>query len=206
MGVPCTGVILAGGRASRYDGAPKGLEQVAGRRIIDRVADVLRETCDDLLLIANAPDASNWLAGVRTASDVRPDEGSLGGIHAALHHAGRSVLVMAWDMPFVPAGLLRHLRQLGEGADVAIPESGSKRGVEPMCAWYAPACLKAIEARLEAGDRRVISFFDDVQVRRMSSETIAGFGDPEVLFMNVNTPEDLRLAEAHAAAADRRRP
>ena len=54
----CTGVILAGGGATRYGGRPKGLERVGGRRIIDRVADVLRETTDELLLVANAPDAA----------------------------------------------------------------------------------------------------------------------------------------------------
>ena len=44
----CTGVILAGGAASRFGGLPKGLERVDGRRIIDRVASALREGSDDL--------------------------------------------------------------------------------------------------------------------------------------------------------------
>ena len=35
----CTGAILAGGRAVRMGGKPKGLELVGGRRILDRVAD-----------------------------------------------------------------------------------------------------------------------------------------------------------------------
>ncbi len=205
MSTSCTGVILAGGRASRYDGAPKGLERVGGRRIIDRVADGLRATTDGLLLIANAAEAATWLPGVRTETDVLTGQGSLGGIHAALHHARGPVLVVAWDMPFVAEDLLRNLRETGSTADVAIPESGSKRGVEPMCAYYAPACLPAIEARLAAGDRRVISFFDDVRVMRIPADVIAKFGDPEHMFMNVNSPEDLRLAETHAAAADRRR-
>ncbi|MEY4608770.1 MAG: MobA-like transferase domain, partial [Gemmatimonadota bacterium] len=38
----CTGVILAGGGATRFGGRPKGLEVVAGERIIDRVARGLR--------------------------------------------------------------------------------------------------------------------------------------------------------------------
>src|SRR5690606_26116715 len=115
---------------------------------------------DDLLLIANDPAADRWLPGVRTEADVRPGCGSLGGIHAALWHAGSSVLLVAWDMPFVPAALLRALRDHGADADAVVPSSGSRRGVEPLCAWYAPACLAPIEERLDAHDLRVVSFYD----------------------------------------------
>ena len=201
MRLPCTGVVLAGGAASRYGGLPKGLEPVGGRRIIDRVVDGLRAVTDDLLLVANHPDAADWLPGVRVAGDLVPNAGGLGGIHAALHHAAGPVLIVAWDMPFVPAALLARLRALGDGADVAVPESGSRRGVEPLCAFYAPSCLPAIEQFLAAGDRRVIGFHAQVRVARLRADEVSAFGDPERLFMNVNTPDDLALAEAHAATA-----
>jgi molybdopterin-guanine dinucleotide biosynthesis protein A len=196
----CTGVILAGGAASRYGGRPKGLVKVAGQRIIDRVAEVLASCTDELLLIANDPAAGTWLSGVRTAADVRPGNGSLGGIHAALWHAGSPVLLVAWDMPFVPAGLLAALRSHGGTADVVVPASGSRRGVEPLCAYYAPACLAAIEARLGAGDRRVVGFYDAVRVHRLETDDVARFGDPERIFLNINSPEDLERAERNAAS------
>jgi molybdopterin-guanine dinucleotide biosynthesis protein A len=196
-------VILAGGRSSRYGGVPKGLELVGGRRIVDRVADALRSVTDRLLLVANDPGAGAWLPGVRTVSDVRPGAGSLGGIHAALVHAGTPILLVAWDMPFVPPALLRALRRLGEGADVAVPESdSSRRGVEPLCAWYAPSCIAAIERRLDAGDRRVVGFFDEVRTRRLPADEVARHGDPLRLFHNVNAPDDLVVAEEHATTPD----
>jgi molybdopterin-guanine dinucleotide biosynthesis protein A len=203
--VRCTGVILAGGNASRYGGAPKGLERVGGRRIIDRVYEVLALTVDDVLLIANDPDATRWLPGVRCERDIRVGAGSLGGIHAALVHAGRPVLLVAWDMPFVPAGLLAALRETGATADVAVPESGSRRGVEPLCAYYDPVCVPAIERRLDTGDLRVVGFFDDVKVARVEAAVVARFGDPSVIFMNVNSPDELGLAEEHASSPDGRR-
>jgi molybdopterin-guanine dinucleotide biosynthesis protein A len=190
--------VLAGGAASRYGGLPKGLERVGGRRIIDRVAAALGEVTDDLLLIANDPAGAGWLPGIRVGQDVVPNAGGLGGIHAALHHAGRPVLVVAWDMPFVPAGLLRRLRELGDSSDVAVPESGSRRGVEPLCAFYAPSCLPAIEQSLSSGDLRVVGFHARVRVARLPASEVSAFGDPELLFMNVNTPDDLAIAEAHA--------
>ncbi|MEO6446923.1 MAG: NTP transferase domain-containing protein, partial [Gemmatimonadaceae bacterium] len=128
------------------------------------------------------------------------------GLHAALSHAAHAVVVVAWDMPFVPSGLLAALRALGEsGADAALPESGSRRGLEPMCAYYTQRCLASIERRLDDGDRRVISFFDDVQVARLGASDVAAFGPSERLFMNVNSPEDLAVAEAHAVAVVDRR-
>jgi molybdopterin-guanine dinucleotide biosynthesis protein A len=194
-------VILAGGQATRFGGLAKGLERVGGERIIDRVAHALRDATDDLLLVANDPSAASWLPGVRVERDARPGLGSLGGLHAALHHAGNAVLVAAWDMPFVPAALLHRLRRLGDGADAAVPESGSRRGLEPLCAWYGPNCLAAIERALDADDRRVIAFFDAVRIARLPAGEVSAYGDPEWMFLNVNTPDDLARAEAYAATA-----
>ncbi|MGH7718237.1 MAG: molybdenum cofactor guanylyltransferase [Gemmatimonadaceae bacterium] len=198
----CTGVVLAGGLSSRYGGAPKGLARVGGRRVIDRVADALSGAADELLLIANDPSAADWLPGVRVEADVRRGCGSLGGIHAAVVRAGTPALVVAWDMPFVPAALLRELRVLGTGADAAVPESGSRRGLEPLCAYYTPACVAPIERRLDSGDLRVIGFYDDVRVARLGADSVRRHGDPALLFLNVNTPEDLTLAERHASTTN----
>ena len=135
---------------------------------------------------------------------MRPGLGSLGGIHAALVHAGGAVLAVAWDMPFVPTGLLAALRAAGEGADAAVPESGSRRGLEPLCAYYSAACVPAIERRLDEDDRRVVGFFEDVRVVRVEAGIVARFGDPSIIFMNVNTPDELGLAEEYASAPDGR--
>ncbi|MGH7635734.1 MAG: molybdenum cofactor guanylyltransferase, partial [Gemmatimonadaceae bacterium] len=189
---PCTGVILAGGQASRYGGRPKGLERVHGERVIDRVAAALRAATDSLLLVANDPQAPDWLPNVRVERDVLPDIGSLGGIHAALVHAGTAVIVVAWDMPFVPAALLAELRARGEDADVVAPESsGSRHGLEPLCAYYSQACIRPIERALDEDERSVIGFFDQVRVARLTAQDVRRFGNPERLFMNVNTPDEL---------------
>ncbi|HEX5436071.1 MAG TPA: molybdenum cofactor guanylyltransferase [Gemmatimonadaceae bacterium] len=200
----CTGVILAGGQATRYGGLPKGLERVAGERVIDRVAHALEQATDELLLIANDPAADAWLPGVRVERDVRPGLGSLGGILSSLAHSGGPAIIVAWDMPFVPAALLAALRALGEKADaeVAVPESDSRRGVEPLCAYYTPACVAPIERALARDDRRVIGFYDEVRVARLDAERVRAFGDPAFLFMNINTPDDLALAEQHASTTD----
>lgn len=192
------GAVLAGGAASRYSGLPKGLLSVGGRRILDRVVESLDAVTGALpLLVANAPDAATWRPDLTTIRDIRPGFGSLGGIYTAVTAAAEPVLCVAWDMPFVPVALLS---ALVEGAargtyDAFLPESSGRRGLEPLCAVYGPACGPAIERRLQQGDLKAISFHSDVRVGILSLAEVRGFGEPAELFFNVNTPEDLARAE-----------
>jgi molybdopterin-guanine dinucleotide biosynthesis protein A len=191
------GAVLAGGAASRYGGAPKGLLAVGGSRILDRVvAAVQAVTGAPPLLIANAPGASAWRPDLKTIPDARPGGGSLGGIYTAVSAGAEPVLCVAWDMPFVPEGLLRALIDGAGNYDAFLPESSGRRGLEPLCAVYGPRCGPAIEQRLAQGDLKAISFHADVRVGILSLAKVKGFGDPDELFFNVNTPDDLARAEA----------
>ena len=191
----CTGAILAGGRATRFGGGAKGLELVGGVRMIDRVAAALRESCDDLIIVAGDPAAARWIPGVRAVADVRPGAGPLGGLHSALTDARDAVLVLAWDSPFVPAGLMHALRAAGEdgAADAAVPSSHSLWGFEPLCAWYRGSCRPAIERRIDAGDLRAAGWQDDVTTVRVDASP---WGDPDEIFFSVNSPSDLAVANA----------
>jgi len=99
-------------------------------------------------------------------------------------------------MPFVTAELLRALVEGSAGCDAFLPESDGRRGVEPLCAVYGPACGPAIERQLARDDLRAIGFHADVNVGTLPLERVRVFGDPDVLFFNVNTPADLERAEA----------
>ncbi len=192
------GAVLAGGAATRYGGQPKGLLTVGGRRILDRVADaVAAATGGPPLLVANAPDAPRWRPDLRTIPDARPGFGSLGGIYTAVAAAPEPVLCVAWDMPFVTEALLRALVDGAPGYDAFLPESDNRRGVEPLCGVYGPACRAAIEGQLAGGggDLRVIGFHAQVKVGTLPLDRVRTFGDPAELFFNVNRPEELARAE-----------
>lgn len=198
---PC-GAILAGGESRRY-GSPKALAEVGGKRIIDRVVVALRRVTPHLVLLANEPDLFRDLS-LPTRPDVRPGLGALGGILTGLLWAreeGRpGILAVACDMPFPSVALLTHLRDAAwpagaAAADVVVPESRGRRGIEPLFAAYGVGCIPAIEARLEAGDRRMIGFHEDVRVLRVPLERVEALCDPERAFLNVNTPEERDRAE-----------
>jgi molybdopterin-guanine dinucleotide biosynthesis protein A len=191
------GAILAGGGATRYGGQPKGLLSVGGVRILDRLVAAFETALGGRpLLIANAPDAQGWRSDLRVAADVLPDCGSLGGIYTAVREGPAPVVCVAWDMPFVSAGLIRALAEgILDGYDACLPESGGPRGVEPLCAAYGPACGPAIAERIHEGDLRAIGFHAGLKVGILNLEQIGRLGVPEFLFFNVNTPDDLKKAE-----------
>jgi len=190
------GAILAGGGATRFGGAPKGLESVGGVRILDRLARVLTEALGaPPTLVANAPDAEAWGTGLRVVRDVVPGAGSLGGILTAVVEAPAPVVCVAWDMPFVTGALVQAVAAGLSAADACLPESGGRRGMEPLCAAYGPACRPAIAERIAAGDLRAIGFHPAIRVTTIPAGTVAGFGDPRQLFFNINTADDLSEAE-----------
>ena len=196
----CTGAIIAGGRATRFRGVAKGLELVGGTRMIDRVAAALRESCDELIIVANDPGAADWVPGVRVVADERPGFGALGGVHTALTCSTGATIVLAWDSPFVPGGLLRALRDAGESsaADAVVPTSNSPWGFEPLCAWYRASCAATVERHLDSGDLHAGSWLREVHTVQVDSSP---WGDPDEIFFNVNSAEDLVIADSLARRA-----
>jgi molybdopterin-guanine dinucleotide biosynthesis protein A len=195
----CSGAVLAGGGSRRFGGLPKGLCEVGGRRIVDRVIDALRSAADECFLISNDPDVAG-VTGVPIYGDARPERASLVGLHSALVHCRDAALVVAWDMPFVSTHLLEHLRAVGERAAAAVIPSGP-RGPEPLCAYYPRSALAVVEAQLDRGERRLSSFLaalGDAVV--LSPKEVAAFGPVERLFANINSPADLALARELSAS------
>jgi molybdopterin-guanine dinucleotide biosynthesis protein A len=195
-----TGVIQAGGRSTRMGGEPKALMDVGGARIVDRVVRALREVSDDLLLVTNTPDLYASL-GLPMVPDVFPDSGSLGGIYSGLAAAsGEAALTVACDMPFLSPDVMRLVTARAGEADVVAPLVGGQW--ETLHACYGKACLGPIEQRLRAGRFKITGFFPDVRVLAVPEDEVARWGRPDVVFMNVNTPDDLARARALAGRGE----
>jgi molybdopterin-guanine dinucleotide biosynthesis protein A len=190
------GAILAGGGATRFGGKPKGLERVGGERILDRLARVMTGALGEPpILVANAPDAAEWRPDLRTVKDVRPGAGALGGIYTAIIEAPAPVVCVAWDMPFVAGALIQRLAEGLAGADAVLPQSDGRRGVEPLCAAYGPACGEAIAASLAENDLRAIGFHHRIRVSILPLDQVRVLADPDLVFFNVNTADDLARAD-----------
>lgn len=187
-----TGVVQAGGRSARMGGEPKALIELGGRRIVERVVAAIAPIVDDVLVVTNTPELYAFL-GVPMVGDVFPDHGSLGGIYSGLLAAsGDAAFTVACDMPFLRADVARLVVERAGEADVVIPRLG--RQLETMHASYAKACLPHIEARLRAGRLKIVGFFEDVRVVEIPESAVRQLADPAVVFMNVNTPDELARA------------
>lgn len=192
-------VLQAGGQSSRM-GENKALRPFLGRPLIERVMGRLEPIADEILITSNDPGAFDFLR-IRQIPDLRPGFGPLGGLYTALAAAKHpSVAVVACDMPFASAPLIVASAGLllQEEADVVIAQS--PEGYEPMHAVYRrEVCLPAIAAAMDEGKLRVISWFPQVRVRRLSEAERARYDPDGIAFWNVNTADEFAQAEEHAA-------
>ncbi len=201
---PIVGAILAGG-ASRRFGSPKALARVDGVRIIDRVRGALREAVDEIVLIANDPSLFTDI-GLPVRADREPGLGPLAGLEAALRWAAErgaaGVLCVSCDLPFASAALLREIAERGDANHAVVPESPRGLGMEPLCAWYPAAALPAVERALASDDRSLRALLATIDTDCVPLEVVRRFGDPGVLFFNVNTRDDLERAQQIARRTD----
>jgi molybdenum cofactor guanylyltransferase len=181
------GVVLAGG-AGRRIGGDKAIVELEGRPLLLYPLAVLRAVFDEVAVVAKRStllppldaDVAIWLE----ADEPRHP---LAGIVQALRCArGRSVVVVAGDMPFVTRGLVAALaRERSRGAVAVVPHAGGR--LQPLCARYDPRALSA----LAAGD-----FATPVRdVVAALGPRIVEWPDDEPFF-NVNHPEDILQAAA----------
>jgi len=193
---PVSGLILAGGQSRRM-GANKAFLKVGGRPIIERVIEQVASVSQEILLLTNEPDEYAHL-GYPTVPDVYPGQGSLIGIYSGLKAARYPVaLVVACDMPFLDASLLRYMISLAPGHDAVVPRT--EQGLEPLHALYSKACLPAMEGLLQRDTLKVIAFYSQVRVRYLEQKEIETLDPQHLSFFNVNSPADLRWARRMAA-------
>ena len=187
--------IQAGGNSSRM-GQNKALMPFLGRPLIERIVERVRPIAGELCIVTHEPGLYEFL-GVTLIGDIQPGKGKLGGLYTALKTAKNPfVSVVACDMPFVNAGLLKFQHQIlvQSSLDVVIPRSAE--GLEPQHAVYRKkSCLPKVEKALKTDQMRMISWFEEVKVREIGQSEIARFDPYGTAFINVNTPEEFRLAE-----------
>lgn len=185
-------------------GENKALKPFLGRPLIERVLERLAPLADEVLITTNEPEAYRFL-NLPLFPDLRPGRGPLGGLYTALVSARHPhVAVVACDMPFASgpllvasAGLLQQ-----DHADVVIAETAE--GFEPLHAVYRrEACIPAIESAMDAGHWRVISWFAQVKVRKLTAQELGRYDPDGLAFSNVNTPEEFAAAELRATGQSR---
>ena len=203
------GFVLAGGRSSRM-GADKALTPLAGQPLAGYALSVLREAGLAASIAGARSPLETLVAPV--VEDLEPDRGPLGGICAALSSTSALWAVfLPVDLPLLPASLvvflLNHARTTG--AAVTLPSVNGFAQTFPAVIGHR--ALPLLKTELEAGRGGCFTAFQAAArqlgrpVSILAVEPLVQCGQvahPDSLpatrwFLNVNTPVDLRRAEAH---------
>jgi len=200
---PLSILILAGG-ASRRMGRDKAWLEMDGAPMIAQVLNRLLPIAAEFVISTNSPDVFARLAHglpvpLITAPDRYINAGPLAGLHAGLSAIRTEwAFAVATDMPFVNPDVIRGMQALSAGHDAVIPRITSSGHTnpepEPLHALYHTRCLPSIEARLAAGERRLVSFLPDIDVIYAEDRAMRPLDPHYLSFMNINTPDDWERA------------
>lgn len=204
MTAPVLGVILAGGQGTRMNpdagGADKALLPLAGRPMLAHVAERLAPQCAALAINAGGAPARFKPYDLAVIPDD-PDTAGLGplaGILAGLDFAALAgfdrIVTAPVDTPFLPPDYVARLLQVAEdrpGAQIVCAETD--RRAHYVCGLFPVALRTGLRSWLAGGGRRVSQWVEAQGMARAPFDVAPGAPDP---FLNVNTPDDLAIAEA----------
>ncbi|WP_411704449.1 molybdenum cofactor guanylyltransferase MobA [Edaphovirga cremea] len=184
MSPDTTGVILAGGRATRMGGEDKGLVKLQGKPLFIHILEKLRPQVSHLLISANR-NIDIYSQHQQVVADITPDfAGPLAGMLAALKISLTEwVVFVPCDVPDFPDDLVSRLWQGKKQALAAYADDGAR--AHPTLALLHRSLAPQLEAFLENGDRKLMLFLSNINAVPVI------FADRPNAFKNLNTPEDI---------------
>jgi len=84
--------------------------------------------------------------------------------------------------------LITYMLKLSTGYDVVVPVV--PKGYDPVHAVYSKQCLSHIKSSIDAGNKKIIPFFDHVRVREVPVDEMRQFGNWETMLFNINYRHD----------------
>jgi molybdopterin-guanine dinucleotide biosynthesis protein A len=200
------GVIVAGGRSTRFGPTDKAVAKFDGVPLVRRVADALAaaDAIDTLVVNCRAEQAPRLRECVtdvalptRIAVDTRPGNGPVAGMYrglgAALNEGNDAAFVAACDLPFLDPDLVGALLDLLSAQAAAVPRIDGHP--QPLHAAYRAERAHSVCRRLlDTGEYRATALVDRLESSAVPSATVAE-GDPQS-FENVNTRAEFETARA----------
>ena len=180
-------IILAGGRATRMNGADKGLMLLQQTPLIQHIINRLTPQVDEILINANRELAQYQAFNLPVLQDENSDFlGPLAGISLGLQHSQHQyLLTVPCDSPLLPLDLAQRLMAslLEHKADIAVASSDGN--VHPVFCLCKKSVLPSLKQYLAQGERRVSTW------QKSLNYIAVDFSDCSDAFINLNTLEDL---------------
>jgi len=194
------GVIVAGGRSTRFGDRDKAVADLAGtpmvRRVVDRIGTVVDElvvNCREDQIEAIEAALSEATLGPTFAPDERPDQGPMAGIATGLAAVDAEyALVVACDMPFVDPEFVAYLFERASGHDAAVPRP-DEWFQTTQAVYRADPMVAACEDALERGEGRIVEPLFELDYVVVDRKEIEARTTLET-FENLNTREEFEAA------------
>ena len=186
-----TGVVLAGGQGRRMGGVDKGLVELRGRTMVERVIERLRPQVDELVINANQNAERYATFGYRVLADeIGGFAGPLAGLHAALSRASHPLVATApCDSPFLPGDLVERLHAGLASNDAELAVARTFEQPHPVFCLCRRSVLPHLGEFLAAGGRKVDRWYATLRIVEVP------FDDEEEAFRNINTRDELQSLE-----------
>jgi molybdopterin-guanine dinucleotide biosynthesis protein A len=183
------GAILAGGRGRRIGGAKPTVE-LAGRPLLEHALAAVRGARLEPIVIAKPDTELPVLDCEIVLEPQQPMHPACGIVTALRRCAGRPLVAVACDMPFLVPSLLAWLAATSES--LVLPESGGS--LQPFPGRYDASLLGRLERAMVSGEP-LRDCLAALGARRIGPAELARFGSVDRLAFNVNTPAELEQAE-----------
>ncbi len=182
--------LLAGGLSTRM-GEDKAFAPFQDGTLLEWMRDLTAPLFPHVFVVTRDPSRFHGL-GIPVINDALPEGGSAVGVYTAvLASPTERVICLACDMPFVTPRLLWELADRSAEFDVFVPRHGDY--LQPLCAVYSKRTLDAYREFIVSGRRRIFDIYPDLYTGYLDMDD-GRHGDPDKLFMNMNTPADLEAA------------
>lgn len=200
-----TGIVLAGGRASRF-GGPKLDARIDGESLLALATRAVAEVADEIFIAGPALPASTGSdhVALRLVIDEQPFEGPLVAIAGALRQAqGALAIVVGGDMPRLAPSVLRAMLErlaADDNVDAVTlePPPGDQReprhvAALPLALRIAPT-LTVVTTTVDSGDRSIIRLLGRLRsIELPISDWLALDPDGRTL-LDVDRPSDIEVA------------
>lgn len=203
---PAAGIVLAGGRSTRFGGDKLG-EPVGGAPLLHRPIAVLAAQCAEVIVAigaeADEPALPRGLTvPIRLVRDPVPDGGPLAGLVAGLRAAREPLaLVVGGDMPDLRPALLEALLHRAEETGAGAVALAEGEVVRSLPAVVRSAALPIAERRLASADRSLVGFFRSAGLAVIPEVEWRAWDAAGDSLRDVDTPEDLERPGGPASDA-----
>ncbi|MGH7884089.1 MAG: molybdenum cofactor guanylyltransferase [Thermodesulfobacteriota bacterium] len=187
-----SGIVLAGGTSKRME-RDKRLLVFNNQTLLERSVKRLQKITTKVVVVLAKEDKFDMNDVVFT-HDSESGKGPLMGIYSGLLKIKtENAVVMPVDTPFIRISFLKYLMKNASDYDIVVPRWS--RGIEPLAAIYSKNMIQIIREYIESGKKTaphlLINELNRKKVRFIEEDEIRKFGNPEILFYNINTQDDL---------------